>query len=770
MRIASRPDRAVPVIAIAIWLAMALYYKALFDVAVLALLLATAFSLGAFFRPRRDTRSAETLGFRLCIGIGVLAMLVWLSTFKNYHYRELYLTVSIVSIIWQRRKLWRAVRQIARTVVLHGRRNPVFLVAPFAVVTLFEIFASYPVSKFDAITKHIAIPTKILHSTHYDYNVIESIIFGDSSLLTHMLALYLMAFGSKKGPIFLVAALSGLALIFLLRLLRKVCAKKRWPAALSVLVYGSTPLILLLSTAFYVDSVPLPFLLFAVAYVVMSRRDQIVGNTPALFFLMGSAFFAKQTAAYLVIPIVVSLVWLHVAAVARSERHVLESARAFGVGLLLFVLPSAGPLLIIWHKTGNPFFPMANAFFESPYFPIRNFADPFENPLGFDLGSLVSMVFHSNLNIEMGPGGFGLHVLLLPLAVLVPVFRRDRRMILVVALVLGAYFCSTRVTYNLRYLLPALVLSIVPIAYALEWLVSFVEERRLHTLAWLAATLLLVGPNLQYIFSGTREKGYDWNARFAPVLLKPHDSLTAMQISPMLEEIPDRRASILYGSSVPYRGAYPGYYSTLSWHNAYIAGLVRDGEVEFSDLLYGFDYLMRSKVSPVESFAQYLHDSEPLLEIVIDGRYDSLYRIRREPIVAVERSLGEPFRATAMRPYRVPLDPLYHEVEISLDLEVPDDGRPRATWFQIDWSEAKTGKRIGGFRARLALEPGRRTWQLTRRIAPESGRLGALTVKSSNDAPIFVHGVSVKSRPVDALTPLLAEYDRSWPHLAQRID
>ena len=50
---------AIPIIAIAIWLAMALYYKALFDVAVLALLLATAFSLGAFFRPRRDTRSAE---------------------------------------------------------------------------------------------------------------------------------------------------------------------------------------------------------------------------------------------------------------------------------------------------------------------------------------------------------------------------------------------------------------------------------------------------------------------------------------------------------------------------------------------------------------------------------------------------------------------------------------------------------------------------------------------------------------------------------------
>ena len=106
---------AIPIIAIAIWLAMALYYKALFDVAVLALLLATAFSLGAFFRPRRDTRSAETLGFRLCIGIGVLAMLVWLSTFKNYHYRELYLAVSIASIIWQRKKLWRAVRQISNS-------------------------------------------------------------------------------------------------------------------------------------------------------------------------------------------------------------------------------------------------------------------------------------------------------------------------------------------------------------------------------------------------------------------------------------------------------------------------------------------------------------------------------------------------------------------------------------------------------------------------------------------------------------------------------
>ena len=80
------------------------------------------------------------------------------------------------------------------------------------------IASSAPIHQYDALTKHIAIPFQMLNRTNWDYNVIESIVFGDYALLSYTLYLYLLALGGIKALVILNTILSFLLLVAILRI------------------------------------------------------------------------------------------------------------------------------------------------------------------------------------------------------------------------------------------------------------------------------------------------------------------------------------------------------------------------------------------------------------------------------------------------------------------------------------------------------------------------------------------------------------------------
>lgn len=128
---------------------------------------------------------------------------------------------------------------------------------------------------------------------------------------------------------------------------------------------------------------------------------------------------------------------------------------ALAVGLSSYVYAAA--------VTGNPFLPLFNAWFESPYFEIRNFDDPRWHA-GF--GPLLPwrLTFHTREYSENFAGAAGFSLVALAGAWLLALARRETRTIGLVATAL--FVLPLLPLQYLRYAFPALVLLLVPMALA----------------------------------------------------------------------------------------------------------------------------------------------------------------------------------------------------------------------------------------------------------------------------------------------------------------
>lgn len=566
----------------------AVYLRAGYDLVLLVLFTATAVSLGSFFRFSGDRRAGYAMALRLLLGVLCLTFLVWLTTLGDFHNWLVYLPVSLGLILLRRRQVLRFGRNVVRYQCLALRTSPAGLLLFYLGLALLFVYASYPIHQYDAIAKHIAIPAKILGNTHYDYNVIESVVFGDFALLVHMSSLYMLALGGTKAVVYVMVLLSATALLVPMRLFRARHGSGPWGAFAYLLLFTLTPVTLELSSMLYTDMASVSFAVLAAIYVVDSPAAKTGRNLPALFALLGGAYFSKPTAIYMALPV---MVWALGAALASAWRGRLGwRAPALGapLGVALFALPWLPAALIIWHKTGNPIFPFANGYFQSPYFDAYNFKDPFSTPLGMDFGSLWSMAFHTDKHIELPRFGLGVHALVVPVAIAAAALRRNKTALVLALLCVGGYFMSTRVTYNARYFLSAQVLSMALVAHFTGWLAGCAKRGLWRTVIGGGAGLVLAAPCAAAVFV----LPYWSYAQFNPDMLRPHSELTRSPIDEIYEKIQDNHARILLNSPNPYRSAYPGLLCSISWHCSYLLTGLSEGRLSEPGLLAGFDYLV----------------------------------------------------------------------------------------------------------------------------------------------------------------------------------
>lgn len=121
-----------------------------------------------------------------------------------------------------------------------------------------------------------------------------------------------------------------------------------------------------------------------------------------------------------------------------------------------------------WRITGNPFFPLYNGIFQSPYLEASNFVD--ERWLtGFSLASYWNVFFNTDEHYESRKFVAGFHYLfLLPLA-LPLVWRRlpARSALVLLVPLLGFGLAMFAATQYWRYLFPVLPLAMVAMAFLL---------------------------------------------------------------------------------------------------------------------------------------------------------------------------------------------------------------------------------------------------------------------------------------------------------------
>ena len=179
---------------------------------------------------------------------------------------------SLIIIFIRRRNLFDDSILIKNYFITALKENRVLFPLLAAFFLFYVMAAVYPISQFDALTKHVSIPFRILSSSHWDYNAIEHISFADTALLPYMFYTYLLALGGAKAMVLFNVCISFLVLGALMRMAARIYKDPAFTNALA-LIYLTTPFLYASSTILYVDIIQMFFVFIALLVCVYARED-----------------------------------------------------------------------------------------------------------------------------------------------------------------------------------------------------------------------------------------------------------------------------------------------------------------------------------------------------------------------------------------------------------------------------------------------------------------------------------------------------------------
>ncbi len=743
-----------------------LYYNILYDILLVAFLLLTSLAIGTYV-PIKRIKFLDRILLQVAAGLGIAGFAIWLTIFYNFNYRSLYLAASVVVIASRYRQLTTIARHLRRFAAHIHRANPAIFVILLIAQIFYIIAASYPVWQYDTLTKHIAIPFKILNQSHWDYNVIEFVGYGDYAILPHMFFLYLMALGGTKALALFSVALSSLILMQLLRIGRSLSKSTIMPLLISA-VYLTTPLIHFLSTTLYVDLYPVYFILAALLVLKYLDDSVIVPNTYLVSFLCGTAIFGKQHGITFIGPIAVVVLFFFVRACLNRRYRAAHLSVKLMLAFSLFILPFLPSLLIVWHKTGNPLFPFMNGVFKSEYYDTSNFDDPYyHSPLGLNFQSIVKMVFHTNNNTEMAAGGLGLYLLgLFLLPIIVILNRKDELFLTIVFLMLSTYALSTSgANYNIRYKVGPLALAIVVVCYTVTYFIDLFKTKTLQKLTGGLIGASLVCFNIVYLVLPSNMWSYKRE------MLAPNDAFVSNANQSVLYSVNKQDVKVLSNNDV-LRGTFKGHFYTLNWYNTYLIQFLERGAVSPAGYLRSFDYYLIDKRAPLnfqEYFSVDKSEISSLLSPFAESDTHILYKINRAGIgkTILSGVFARPLLVNVEKPEARVFRAEYGGYSIQLDVGKPATNASSMGRFQINWLDAG-GKYVGCSLIPFEINKARSVYQSPIISDVPANAHDGIFYLNSHDK----HNVEIFSFKLlgwntnDFLQGRLQTYDKKWPHLA----
>lgn len=620
------------------------YFNVLLDIALVFLLFFVSISLGSFFNIKIEDSINKFL-IQFTLGIGSLGFLIWLNTFYNLNYKSLFIGISIFLLIIRRNYLKNSVSQILSLSINYYKKNSFLFYIYFFFIVVYIISASYPIHTHDSLTKHLAIPLKILYSTNYDYNVIESIVFGDYAILPHMYSLYLLSLGGTKALIIFITLLSFVSLIILLRLSYKICNTSIFINSITI-VYLTTPIVYKLSVNLMVETLSLFFILSAI--LLVSYTKEINKNIIFLGLIVGFAMFVKQISAFYIIPLIFYVLYIYL-----KEGYIFNfnEIKKIFLSVMLSLIIFVPSILIIYYKTGNPFFPFMNGKFLSPYFSTSDFKDPFNNFLGFDFNSLWSIIFHTSKNIEMIDGGIGYIFILLPIVLFLLFFKRDKNVNILLITALFGYIISIKLTYNIRYFYPTFVLLIPVIIYYISYI-----DKKIFLNKNIFSVLVLFSFTLSSLSIILHKDNY-WG--FKKNMLKPNSEFTENPNKSVLKHISNEKNIKILSNNDQQRGDFIGYYYGLGWYNTYLIEEMEKNNISPISILSNFDYYLVSKLTPLKYKEKFDPDNQELrnnLILISETDTHILYKIKKKSKLLSEENFNSPIEVNVENPKTIEIE------------------------------------------------------------------------------------------------------------------
>lgn len=657
-----------------------IYFNILYDLLIIFVFLTSNLALGNFFKIKVDNTFDEIL-IRISLGMGTFGFFIWLTTFNNPNYKSFFILITLFFIFYQIKYLKESFFKLWDCLKSYNTKN-IYLIPLLSIFFMFYVInASYPIHTHDALTKHLAIPLKILNNTSYDYNVIESIVFGDYAILPHMFSLFFLSIGGTKALTLFITVISFLLLGIILRISYLASTRNIFINGIS-LIYLTTPIVYKLSVNLMVETISLFFI--TISILLISYNKELSKNIIYLGLIFGFAMFTKQISAFYLLPLSIIVLYIYV----KEEkilnfREIIKLIFSVFICLLVF-LPS---IIIIYAKTGNPFFPFMNGKFQSPYFSISDFKDPFNNILGFNFDSLWSIVFHTTKNIEMINGGIGYVLIFLPLVFLFIFFKRNKIISIFLFTALLGYIISTYLTYNIRYFFPSIVFLFPVIWYYLV----FIDERYFSKRNIFSLLILIF--SIVSSFYILFDKDNYWG--FKPYMLKVKSELTENGNSSVLKYIPNEKDIRILSNNDQQRGDFIGEYYGLGWYNTYLCEQIEKENITPENFLSNFDYYLVSKVTPLKYGSSFNPDSpliKEMLTLIHESETHKIYKINKEFDILVDENFIQPIIVSAIKPEtrRFSVSSSKYQIQIKSEKK---DNIPTLGRFQINWLD-KDGKFI----------------------------------------------------------------------------
>lgn len=157
--------------------------------------------------------------------------------------------------------------------------------------------------------------------------------------------------------------------------------------------------------------ISVPIVLSSLYFLLLFQNDK--NGRKNLFLsglLLGFSVALKMTN---IIFVLSSFLLLLLSAVFKSKKEINSSRKfpSFIKGLIAGILPIIPWWVYTFIKTGNPVFPLFNAIFESPYYPLQNFKDArwewkeldsvLNIPTGWSMGTPVAELQSTDIRVSM---------------------------------------------------------------------------------------------------------------------------------------------------------------------------------------------------------------------------------------------------------------------------------------------------------------------------------------------------------------------------------
>jgi hypothetical protein len=466
--------------------------------AAVALFSVSATAVGSFVLADSWKERPGELALCMCLGEGLMGFAASLLGMTRLCYPITFLVLLSVPILLRRR--WLAARASAIRGKLRsagGSAASTAIIGALLLATGIQfLLVLKPEVGTDSLAMHLALPAYVAIHHHWAYNIREFIwaLMPQTTDWCYAMAYSIGGeFAARLLNFVNLLAIFGLLYAFI----RQHCSHL---AALAICgLYATGPLVEVVTGSLFIENL-LAALLFGSCIAFCAHFE---GRGPRQFaagwLFLGLALSCKAGAlAFLPGLIVLALYSAWKRPVGWKGWAV--SACGLSIGLYFY----AFALL----ATRNPVFPFANEIFHSKLMPRDAIGGQFREALTWR--TAWDITFHSSRFIEGTDGAAGFqYFLLLPVGLIVTIWRRHTATLWVVAVALSAVFLGFGQMSYLRYLYPALAVLMVPIALWLEE-----QDRSGGFQKWFAYGMVGAVGLLNILFqasSGWYHRDFVWN-------------------------------------------------------------------------------------------------------------------------------------------------------------------------------------------------------------------------------------------------------------------